>query len=1144
MQYRRLPRPALIGAFFLSILLIGTGLFVFLTSQVTRVSSQKASFDLSKLRLSFEPNVGQTGGSVQYIAHGPGAELFFAPDSVTLAIRTGSSNPDLAGGANPERMSILAAPAPPDVSVTTLRFLNAMPSAVEHGTSAPGKVNYLLGSNSSDWHTDISLYDDITYRSLYPGIDLSYSGENGRLKGTYTVAPAADPAVIAWRYEGAAIRVDVDGNLIVTPDVAQRQANLQILEAAPVAWQEIAGQRVSVDVRYEVHSDGSVGFVVGAFDATRPLVIDPILTYSTYLGGSGTDNGYGLAVDSDHNMYVTGLTSSTDFPLQDPVQPALGGGTDVFISKLNASGTALIYSTYLGGSEIDWVSGIAVDTQGEAAITGRTSSTDFPVMNAIQPSTAGGNEAFVSKLNAQGSGLMFSTYLGGSGNEDANAVAMDYSGDVYVTGSTSSSTDFPIEDAAQPVYGGGPTDAFVTKYSSDGQTYLYSTYLGGDQEFAGDRGFGIAVDSAGNAYVTGDTDSFDFPTVNAFQGTFQGGESDAFVTKINSTGRGFVYSTYLGGSGITGGSGTDSGFAIATDIAGNAYITGNTDSADFPLMNPLQPALRPSYDIFISELNPTGSNLIYSTYLGGNSAGNEAGNAIAVNASGEIAVVGNVDNNEFPVVNPFQATYGGSIDSFVVKLAPSGASADYVSYLGGSGSDYGQGAAIDDGGFVYAAGLTASTDFPLANPYQDHVNTVFDTFISKISDVTGGTPTATLTRTATRTSTPTSTRTSTPTPTPTLAPFCGVLPVPPALTSCQTPPDVYSYSFRFFVEAGCQQPETGSATLRFQVANNPLGPFTLFDEQTRTVTFPAGPATVTFTGTMTETAIPFPYEFYRIDFIAADLVGGATQSTGVSNLCQISTPGPTVSVTTTPIVTATVPPTITPIATDTTSPTTTPSPVVCPQQFTDVDPNSTFYANIQCLACIGIINGYTTGCDTGNPCFRPGNNVTRGQTAKIISNSAGWAEPSGPQQFEDVLPGSTFYDYIWRMADKGYVSGYPCGGPGEPCGPANMPYFRPNSNLTRGQLAKMDSEAAYYIEVPTGQQFEDVLPGSTFYTYTYRLALHNVMSGYPCGGLGEPCGPNNLPYFRPGNSATRGQTTKIVANTFFPDCDFPARDKP
>jgi hypothetical protein len=759
-------------------------------------------------------------------------------------------------------------------------------------------------------------------------------------------------------------------------------------------------------------------------------------------------------------------------------------------------------------------------------VTGHTSSTDFPTMNAIQPATAGGDEAFVSKLNAQGSALMFSTYLGGSGNEDTKAVAVDSAGNVYVTGLTSSSTSFPIVNPLQPDYGGGGSDAFVTTYTPDGQAYRYSTFLGGDNPFAGDIAYGIAVDPAGNVYVAGETDSFDFPTFNAFQPDNHGGESDAFVTKINPTGSGFVYSTYLGGSGLTGGSGTDSGFAIAADTAGNAYITGNTDSADFPLMNPLQATFEPSYDIFISELNATGSNLIYSTYLGGIGPGNEAGNAIAVNSAGEIAVVGNVDSSDFPVVNAFQPIYGGSIDAFVVKLAPSGASADYVSYLGGSGSEYGQGVAIDDDGFVYAAGLTASSDFPLANPFQDHLNTIFDTFISKISDTTGGTPTATLTPSAT------STQTSTPTPTPTQAPFCGVLAIPPALTSCQTPPDVYSYSFTFYVESGCQQAVTGPATLRFQVANNPLGPFTLFDEQTRTVTFPAGPATVSFTGTMTETGIPFPNEFYKIEFVASDLRGGATQSTGVSNLCQISTPGPTVSVT------------VTPTATTTASPTVTPSPVVCPQQFTDVDPNSTFYANIQCLACRGIVGGYTTGCDTGNPCFKPGNNVTRGQTAKIVDRSAGWAEPSGPQQFEDVLPGSTFYDYIWRLADRVIINGYPCGGPGEPCGPANMPYFRPGANVTRGQLAKIDSGAAYYTETPTGRQYEDVLPGSTFYTYTYRLALHNIMSGYPCGGVGEPCGPNNLPYFRPGNSASRGQTTKIVANTFFPNCDMLARDKP
>jgi hypothetical protein len=245
----------------------------------------------------------------------------------------------------------------------------------------------------------------------------------------------------------------------------------------------------------------------------------------------------------------------------------------------------------------------------------------------------------------------------------------------------------------------------------------------------------------------------------------------------------------------------------------------------------------------------------------------------------------------------------------------------------------------------------------------------------------------------------------------------------------------------------------------------------------------------------------------------------------------------------TPTITPTAPPTETPTATPTAPPTETPT--ACAIQFTDVPLGSTFYDNIRCLACRGIVTGYPCGgpgepCDpNNNPYFRPGNNVSRGQLSKIVSNAAGFSDAQPDQLFEDVPVGSTFHDFIGRLATRGYISGYPCGGAGEPCGPNNLPYFRPNSQASRGQISKIDSNAGGFNEDPTGQQFEDVITGSTYYTYTYRLVTHAIMSGYPCGGAGEPCGPNNLPYFRPNNNASRGQTSKIVGNTFFPGCVTP-----
>ena len=219
------------------------------------------------------------------------------------------------------------------------------------------------------------------------------------------------------------------------------------------------------------------------------------------------------------------------------------------------------------------------------------------------------------------------------------------------------------------------------------------------------------------------------------------------------------------------------------------------------------------------------------------------------------------------------------------------------------------------------------------------------------------------------------------------------------------------------------------------------------------------------------------------------------------------------------------------------------TPTVCTLQFTDVPANSTFYSYIRCMACRGIVNGYTTGCTSGSPCFRPNNNVTRGQLSKIVSNSAGFQDPPSAQLFQDVPPGSAFYDHSFRLASRGIISGYACGGTGEPCiGPGNLPYFRLSSNATRGQISKVVSNAAGYIDTPVGQTFQDVSPGSTFYTFTQRLTSRSIMQGYACGvaGAGEPCvPPDSRPYFRPNNNATRGQTSKIVANTFFPDCRTP-----
>jgi hypothetical protein len=412
------------------------------------------------------------------------------------------------------------------------------------------------------------------------------------------------------------------------------------------------------------------------------------LAYSTYLGGSGDNNGSGIAVDAAGSAYVIGRTMSPDFPTVNalmPTRPGQGGTYyNAFVAKLTADGSALVYSTYLGGSggdvgtgiAGDLGGGIAVDAAGNAYVTGFTTSFDFPTVNPLQPIKRGpplGHNAFVAKFSAAGNSLVYSTYLGGSGHdgERARSIAVDAAGNAYITGSTDS-PDFPTANALQPALGSRNGNAFIAKLTADGSGLVYSTYLGGTGNGLvpsgniGDYGHGIAVDAAGNAYVVGETASPDFPTANPLQPTLGGSATNAFVAKLTPDGSALVYSTYLGGSGQDG----DSGWGIAVDGAGNAYVTGGTSSPDFPTANPLPPALLGSYDGFVAQLTADGSALVYSTYLGGSGRDGDLGWGIAVDGAGNAYVVGETASPDFPTANPLQPVLRGNFNAFVVKISP------------------------------------------------------------------------------------------------------------------------------------------------------------------------------------------------------------------------------------------------------------------------------------------------------------------------------------------------------------------------------------------------------------------------------------------------------------------------------------------
>ncbi len=673
-----------------------------------------------------------------------------------------------------------------------MKLLNANPLASVAGfDERPGTVNYFIGRDPKKWRTSVPTYANVKYKNVYPGIDLIYHNNparTGQLEYDFEVAPHANPSAIALAFENGKsngenrnLKIDAHGDLVITTD------NGEIRFQKPVVYQdqpsavrrqlsvaknakghttengrrttEVGNPKSKIQNRkflnggYTLSAGNQIGFEVGAYDKSRPLIIDPVLTYSTYLGGSGFDYAYGIAVDTSGNAYVTGQTDSVDFPTIGAVQNSGGGNCkdplgnsfvcfDAFVAKLNPAGSALVYATYLGGRDDDHGTGIAVDSAGNAYVTGYTVSTNFPTINAFQGTLGGGNcgsslpciHAFVAKLNPAGSALLYSTYLGGTGNDIASGIAVDATGAAYVVGSTSS-RDFPVTSPSiQGAFGGGLYNAFIAKLNPAGSTVAYSTYLGGSGE---DHGAAIAADSSGEAVVTGYTISSNFPTQSPLQASLGGGTCgmgpcfDAFISKLNASGSALIYSTYFGGTG------GDYGYGIAKDAAGNAYVTGLTTSTNLPVTSGafLTTGLGTSYDAYIMKLNPAGSALVYSTYLGALSS--EAGNAIAVDSLGNAYVTGYVYGQGFPVASPLQASNIFQDDAFVTKLNAAGSALIFSTYLGGSGLDVGQGIAVDASRNVYVTGGTFSTDFPTTPGALKTVygGGAYNAFVSKISGI-------------------------------------------------------------------------------------------------------------------------------------------------------------------------------------------------------------------------------------------------------------------------------------------------------------------------------------------------------------------------------------------------------------------------
>jgi uncharacterized protein (TIGR03437 family) len=629
----------------------------------------------NKLALGFEANQGQTDARVKFLARLPGYTLFVTPDEAVLTARDGTV----------ERMKLMGV---------------SRKMRMEPLDKQPGISSYLIGNDSSKWLTNIPNYRRVALREVYPGIDLVFYGNQRKLEYDWVLAPGADPKQIRVKWEGTGeITGNASGDLVLSARLVQKKPVIR------QAGREIEG-------RYVVRGR-EVMFEVAKYDAAKTLVIDPVLVYSTYLGGTGNDNGAGIAVDTAGNAYITGHTDSKDFPTVNPFQktnpeggsPGVGDGC-VFVSKISADGSKLLYSTYLGGNGYDVGNAIAVDSAGDAFVTGSTTSSNFPMANAIQDKNlAPFGTAFVTKLSPAGNALLFSTYLGGSQSDVGYGITVDSAGNAYITGNTNSQ-NFPVVNPIEtpPATGSSQPTGFVTKMSGNGSALIYSTYLGGAN--GEDIGYGIAVDSTGSAYVAGTTASTDLPLVNALQSTNKNTSNTGFVVKINPSGSAFAYSTYLGGSQI------DYLYAIAVDSSGNAYVTGRTNSKDFPTVNALETSGAPT--AVVSKINATGSALVYSTYLG--SAG-AVGYGIAVNAAGEAWVTGTMSPAHFPMVNPV-INLGNDNGVFATQFSADGTKLLFSSPLFTPGLSSQGGITLDAAGNAYVTGAVSPNDTATATGFQ------------------------------------------------------------------------------------------------------------------------------------------------------------------------------------------------------------------------------------------------------------------------------------------------------------------------------------------------------------------------------------------------------------------------------------------
>lgn len=708
-----------------------------------------------EISLSFIKNKGQLNKQVKFYEKGSGHSTYFTADAIYFTLSR--KDADISDSQIENKKEVWK------TDVVKLSVLGGnKDKKIVSENRLKGTVNYFTGKNKKKWQTGIPTYKAVVYKNIYKNVDMRFYGNKRQLEYDVIVKPGADPSIINLSYDGIKeMKIAKNGNMEMLLDKSK------LTQKRPYIYQDIKGKRVEIAGSFKIKKQDKgakkskefiYGFQVAAYDKSYPLVIDPIISYSTYLAATGTyldgnttEYAKAIAVDNLGNAYVTGVTQSTNFPMENPIQGTHNGGyDDVFITKIDPSGSEIIYSTYLGGSGRDIGIDIAVDDLGNMYITGHTTSQDFPLVNPIKSTLNNyDRDAFITKLDASGGNIVYSTYLGGSLGDRASGIALDNAGNAYISG-WAISADFPI---VNPLPGSGipsrDSNGFITKINADGSAFIFSTYLSSGnrrETHAKD----IAVDSSGNVYITGTTQG-GMPVVNAIQDTcnwcgklYYGGGRDVFVTKLDSTGTNVLFSTYLGGDSA------DTGYAIAVDNSENIYITGDTHSPyvlwdsgaqdkPFPSTGPIPPMTvscndkaANGYSAFAAKIDSS-YNLVYSTCL--EIEAKSTGRGIVADSAGNAYITGETRTSvDFPIVDPIQGVISGQRDAFVTVINSDGSGFLFSDYLGGWLDDYGYGITLDEVGDLYIAGRTVSSDFPTtAGSFQENDHHVTGTNADMVS---------------------------------------------------------------------------------------------------------------------------------------------------------------------------------------------------------------------------------------------------------------------------------------------------------------------------------------------------------------------------------------------------------------------------